>query len=208
MKEFRGGALREPQPYIPCLPQARPTPPTSYMRTLHQLLRLGKETAADLYSLFDLEGQYEWDRGLRVSGYEIPFLPVLQFLHACMVRTLRLTSWFAANNAPPETADKPEAVADGVGHLVRWMEIYIVRHHDIDLLEETTAANVLPMINMMTDGNHACYALFDSYALSETNGPLKLLRPFVGAKGNILPARQEATCAFQIDMTYVAHPYW
>ncbi len=125
-----------------------------------------------------------------------------------MVQTLRLTSGFAANNAPPKAADKPEALADGAGHLARWMDIYIVRHHDIDPREETTAANVLPMINTMTDGNHACDALFDSCALSETNGPLQLLRLFVGAEGNILRARQKAAGAFQIDMTYVAHPYW
>lgn len=178
------------------------------MRTLLQLLRLGKETAADLHSLFDLEGQYERDRGLQVSGYEIPFLPVLQFLHACMVQPLHLTSGFAANNDPPETVDKPEALADAAGHLARRMDISIVRHHDIDPLEETTTANVLPIINMMTDGNHACDPLFDSYALSETNGPLQLLRLFVGAEGNILRARQEAFCAFQIDMAYVAHPHW
>ena len=101
---------------------------------------------------------------------------------------------------PPETLDKPEALEDVAGYLASWVDVLVVRHQDISVLEGLAASNAIPVINAMTADNHPCEVLSDLYAISRTREPDKLRFLFVGANGNIAKAWGEASRAFGLDL--------
>lgn len=101
---------------------------------------------------------------------------------------------------PPETLDKPEALEDVAGYLASWVDVLVVRHPDLEVLEGLAASNALPVVNAMTADNHPCEVLADLYAISRTRDPLQLRFLFVGADGNIARAWSEAARAFGLDL--------
>lgn len=102
---------------------------------------------------------------------------------------------------PTETLDKKESLKDVCGYLNNWADIVIVRHKNIEVLEQISQYATVPVINAMTDCNHPCEMLADMYALSKIRKDFvsdKYL--FCGAKGNIGLAWKEASDAMGFDL--------
>ncbi|BAF54096.1 hypothetical protein ACMG4H_13200 [Corynebacterium glutamicum] len=60
-----------------------------------------------------------------------------------------------------------------------------MRHPDTSVLQRLADADVIPVINAMTDVNHPCEVLSDLYVLSQETDSFTLRFLFVGADGNI-----------------------
>ncbi|MDE6435539.1 MAG: peptide transporter [Lachnospiraceae bacterium] len=95
---------------------------------------------------------------------------------------------------PTETLDKKEDLKDVCGYLNNWVDLIIVRHKDISVIEKMAKYADAPVINAMTDRNHPCEILSDMYALSKIRTNFvedKFL--FCGRRGNIGLAWKEAS---------------
>src|SRR6056297_516602 len=57
---------------------------------------------------------------------------------------------------PSETLDKKEDIRDVMGYLDQWANGVIVRHHDIQRIEQMACYSKHPVINAMTGVNHPC----------------------------------------------------
>lgn len=94
---------------------------------------------------------------------------------------------------PQETLDKKEDIRDVVGYLNNWTDLVLVRHKNIELIDQMAAYASFPIINGMTAVNHPCEILTDLYALSKIRKDFKKDQIlFVGTKGNIGMAWKEA----------------
>lgn len=103
---------------------------------------------------------------------------------------------------PSDTLDKKENIKDVVGYLNNWADCIIVRHSNIELIEEMSKSSAVPIINAMTSVNHPCEILTDLYSLSKIrNDYLNAKYLFVGAKGNIGMAWKEASDLFGFELT-------
>lgn len=94
---------------------------------------------------------------------------------------------------PTETLDKKEDLRDVCGYLNNWADIIVVRHSDMNVVEQLAKYSKAPVINAMTDINHPCEVLTDMYALSKIRKDFtkdKFL--FCGRKFNIGLAWKEA----------------
>lgn len=95
---------------------------------------------------------------------------------------------------PSDALDKREEPRDVFGYLDNWADMVIIRHKNMQLLEEAAAYAKVPVINAMTDQNHPCEILADLYALSKMRDDFLSDRYlFVGKKGNIGLAWKEAS---------------
>lgn len=102
---------------------------------------------------------------------------------------------------PPETLDKKESLQDVAGYLNNWVDVAVVRHKSIAVLNELSQYAKFPVVNAMTDANHPCEILSDLYALSKLrNNFLKDQYLFCGAKGNIGFAWKEAAEVLQLSL--------
>lgn len=101
---------------------------------------------------------------------------------------------------PDTTLDKPEALADVAQYLDNWIDLIVVRHHDLAVIEALAATHAMPIVNAMTDENHPCEVLSDLYSLRQRGEISSLRFLFVGADGNIARAWQEAARALQLDL--------
>lgn len=102
---------------------------------------------------------------------------------------------------PSETLDKKEDYQDVFGYLNNWADLVIVRHKDINVLEEISLSSKVPVINAMTDINHPCEILSDMYALSKIRKDFtKDKYLFCGRKGNIGLAWKEASAVMGFDL--------
>ncbi|WP_019230103.1 ornithine carbamoyltransferase [Sedimentibacter sp. B4] len=103
---------------------------------------------------------------------------------------------------PSDTLDKKENIKDVVGYLNNWADCIIVRHSNIELIEEMSKSSAVPIINAMTSVNHPCEILTDLYSLSKLRDDyLNAKYLFVGAKGNIGMAWKEASDLFGFELT-------
>lgn len=168
---------------------------------------------ADLRSLFRLADAYAAGAGPRFDAAAAMFFPA---------GSLRTRAAFERGAAlagiqpivfPPEALEKPEAAADVAAYLANVVDLLIVRHPLLELLEALAAAEAVPVINAMTDANHPCEVLGDLYGLSRGHGeatprPLEqvlgLRYLFVGADTNIARAWREAAGAFGLNLTQVS----
>lgn len=95
---------------------------------------------------------------------------------------------------PSDSLDKKEKIEDVVGYLNNWADCIVVRHSNINLIEEIRKFSKVPIINAMTSENHPCEVLSDLYSLSKLrNNYLELNYTFVGANENIGKAWLEAS---------------
>lgn len=87
---------------------------------------------------------------------------------------------------PSETLDKKEKLEDVCGYLNNWADMIIVRHRDINVINEIAQYSTVPVINAMTDTNHPCEIISDMYALSKIRADFQNDRYlFCGESGNI-----------------------
>lgn len=68
---------------------------------------------------------------------------------------------------PPTALDKKEDIKDVIGYLENWVDMVIVRHNDLPLIEYMAEHSHIPIINAMTSVNHPCEILTDLYSLSK-----------------------------------------
>lgn len=103
---------------------------------------------------------------------------------------------------PSETLDKKEAIQDVVQYLHNWVDLIIIRHKDIHLLEEMQKYANVPIINAMTNINHSCEDISDLYALSKIRSDyLSAQYLFCGGKGNIGYAWKEISDVMGLSLT-------
>lgn len=97
---------------------------------------------------------------------------------------------------------KKEDIKDVVGYLNNWADCLVVRYKDINLIEKIANYSTCPVINGLSDQNHPCEVITDLYALYKRDKNfLEYNYLFVGSKGNICGAWQEAKEAFGINFT-------
>lgn len=108
---------------------------------------------------------------------------------------------------PTETLDKKEKLQDVLGYLNNWADLIIVRHRDINIVEDIANYSKVPMINAMTDVNHPCEMLSDIYALSQIRANYKKDKfLFCGGNGNIGKAWKEASEVFGFELEQCCAP--
>ncbi|HWR19437.1 MAG TPA: peptide transporter [Clostridia bacterium] len=108
---------------------------------------------------------------------------------------------------PPETLDKKERVSDVAGYLDNWVDLAVIRHKNIAVLDEIRAYASFPIINAMTDVNHPCEMLSDLYALSKRRSNfLEDQYLFCGLCGNIGLAWKEAAEVLHLNLTQSCPP--
>jgi ornithine carbamoyltransferase len=163
------------------------------------LVRLDDWTADDVARVFALADAYRQGRGPRTDGCAVLFFP------ATSLRT-RVTFERGATLMGlhpilfgPETLDKPEALDDVAGYLASWVDLLVVRHPDVAVLD-ALAAGPVPVVNAMTSVNHPCEVLSDVYALSQDADVRRLRLVFVGADGNIARAWGEIARVLGLDL--------
>lgn len=104
---------------------------------------------------------------------------------------------------PPESLDKKEALKDVIGYLNNWANAVIVRHNNLELLEELNKYSEIPIINAMTSKNHPCEILSDMYSLSKIRENfLTKNYLFCGTCGNIGLAWKEASEVMKFSLTH------
>lgn len=167
---------------------------------MRHLLRLDDWTTTDLRGLFRLADAYSAGSGPHVNGCAALFFPQSSLRTRVSFEQGASQMGLQPITFPPETLDKPEALADVAGYLASWVDVIVVRHQNISILEGLAASNAVPVINAMTAENHPCEVLSDLYAISRTREPDKLRFLFVGADGNIARAWGEAARAFGLDL--------
>lgn len=162
---------------------------------MRHLIRLSDYKVDEVYKLFDIVDN------IKKGAYKT-FLKdktVVMFFPSSSIRT-RITFEKGINLLggqvilfPQETVDKKEKIEDVIGYLNNWADVVVVRHKNIELMDEMAKYATCPIINAMTDVNHPCEVLSDLYALSKLRQDFmndKYL--FVGGSGNIGLAWKEA----------------
>lgn len=104
---------------------------------------------------------------------------------------------------PSDSLDKKEKTEDVAGYLNNWADCIVIRHGNINLIEQFSNKSTVPVINAMTKVNHPCEVLSDLYAISKRrNDYINLTYTFVGMNANIGKAWAEAAKAFGINFIH------
>jgi ornithine carbamoyltransferase len=167
---------------------------------MRHLLRLDDWTTAELAEVFLLADKYAAGDGPHLDGCAALFFPPSSLRTRVSFERGAALMGLQPITFPPETLDKPEALEDVAGYLASWVDVLVVRHPNMQVLEGLATSDALPVINAMTSENHPCEVLSDLYAISRTRDPLHLRFLFVGADGNIARAWAEAARAFQLNL--------
>lgn len=106
-----------------------------------------------------------------------------------------------------EVLDKKESIEDVTGYLNNWIDVMIIRHHNIERIKEVANYAKIPAINAMTKVNHPCEIISDLYALSKIRKDyLTASYLFVGACGNIGLQWKEASDLLGFELTQCCPP--
>ena len=104
---------------------------------------------------------------------------------------------------PNDSLDKKEKIEDVAGYLNCWADGIVIRHANIDLIEQFSTYSSVPVVNAMTSVNHPCEVLSDLYAISKRrNDYIHLTYTFVGVNANMGKAWAEAAKAFGINFIH------
>lgn len=171
---------------------------------MKHLIRLSNYSKNDVFKIFDIADKIQ-------QGEYKDFLlnkTVVLFFPSSSIRT-RVTYEKGIHQLggqsilfPTDTLDKKEKIEDVIRYLNNWAECIVVRHSNIELIEEMAKYATIPIINAMTNINHPCEVLSDLYSLSKIRSDyLKINYLFVGAKGNIGLAWKEASDLLGLSFT-------
>lgn len=159
------------------------------------LIRLTDYCSDDVYSIFKITNQ------LHKGKYQdiLKGKTVVMFFPDSSIRT-RVTFERGIHLLggqtvifSPATLDKKESLKDVCGYLDNWIDMIIVRHSNIEVIEQLATYAKVPVINAMSDINHPCEVISDMYALSKIrNDFTKDNYLFCGENGNIGLAWKEA----------------
>jgi len=155
---------------------------------MNHFIKLKDYTASDIYDLFNMTD--EVCQGKHANA--LKGKSVVLFFPNSSIRT-RVTFekgiYLLGGQSilfPAETLDKKENLKDVCGYLNNWADMIIVRHKDIQVVEQLAKYSEVPVINAMTDVNHPCEILADMYALSKIREDFtKDNYLYVGKNGNI-----------------------
>ena len=155
---------------------------------MNHFIKLTDYTASDIYDLFNMAD--EVCQGKHANA--LKGKSVVLFFPASSIRT-RVTFekgiYLLGGQPilfPMETLDKKEDLKDVCGYLNNWADMIVVRHKDIQVVEQFAKYSEVPVINAMTDVNHPCEILSDMYALSKMRKDFaKAHYLYVGKNGNI-----------------------
>ena len=167
---------------------------------VRHLLSLNDLNRDDLQVLFNRADQFDAGQGPTASGAAALFFPWSSLRTRVSFERGAAQMGLQPITFPPETLDKDEDLIDVAGYLASWIDLLVVRHHDINVLRRLASADIVPVINAMTAANHPCEVLSDLYAISKTRDPFGLRFLFVGADGNIARAWCEAGELLGLDI--------
>lgn len=163
---------------------------------MKNLIGLTDLQADDIYDIFQIADEISAGK---YSGF-LGGKSVVLFFPATSIRT-RVTfekGIYLLGGQPvlfsSDALDKREETKDVFGYLNNWADLLVIRHKEIQLLEEAAKYAGVPIINAMTDVNHPCEILADLYSLSKIRENIiadKYL--FCGKNGNIGLAWKEAS---------------
>lgn len=169
---------------------------------MRHLIRLTDLSVSDFHDLLARATVYKERARSTYDGNAVMFFPPTSLRTRVAFEVGASRMGLHTVTFPPEALDKPEALKDVAGYLAQWVNIMVVRHSNIGVVESLAAANVLPVVNAMTSENHPCEVLADLFAISASADPLNLRYLFVGPDGNIGRAWAEASRAFGIDFLH------
>lgn len=167
---------------------------------MRHLLRLDDWTTTELRDVFRLADAYSVGDGPHMNGCAALFFPPTSLRTRVAFERGASLMGLQPITFPSETLDKPEALEDVAGYLASWVDVLVVRHPSISILEGLAATDAIPVVNAMTADNHPCEVLSDLYAISRIRKLDQLRFLFVGADGNIARAWGEAARAFGLDL--------
>ena len=174
---------------------------------MRHLLELDTWTASDIETVFEVARDYAAGGGPRFDGAAVLFFPASSLRTRVTFERGLAVMGLQPILFPPETLDKPEALADVATYLAQWCDVAVVRHDDLEVLRGLAAADALPVVNAMTSVNHPCEVLSDLFAISELGRDITALRyVFVGADGNIGRGWAEAARALDLDLIQSCPP--
>jgi len=167
---------------------------------MRSLVKLDDWSSSDVNAVFDLADAYREGRGPTVKGSAGMFFPPTSLRTRVTFERGASLMGLEPIVFPDTTLDKPEALADVAQYLDSWIDLIVVRHHDLAVVEALAATHAMPVVNAMTDENHPCEVLSDLYSLGQRGDISSLRFLFVGADGNIARAWQEAARVLQLDL--------
>lgn len=163
---------------------------------MRNLIRLSEYSKSDIFKIFDLvdsikKGEYK--------NY-LKNKTIIVFFPESSIRT-RVTLEKGIHMLggqsilfPNYSLDKKEKIEDVIGYLNNWADCVVVRHNNIELMEEMARYTKIPIINAMSSVNHPCEILSDLYSISKLReNYFESEYLFVGAKANIGLAWKEAS---------------
>jgi ornithine carbamoyltransferase len=170
---------------------------------LRHFLRITEYEKEDIFRIFQLTDQ------IRSNKYKemLKGKTIVLFFPSTSIRT-RVTFEKGIHMLggqsilfPSDTLNKKEEIKDVIGYLNNWADCVIIRHSDINLLNEAARYSKVPVINAMTDINHPCEIISDLYSISKLReNYLDLNYTFVGASGNIGKAWAEAAKVLSLKL--------
>lgn len=184
--------------------EIRPT--SGEFDSLRHLLTLLDWTREDLAGLFSHADAFCAGNGPVFDAAAVLFFPPASLRTRVSFERGAFEMGLQPITLPPEALDSGEDPADIAHYAASWARIAIVRHRDIAVLERMAGADVLPIVNAMTDVNHPCEVLSDLHALSQSADVFGLRYLFVGADGNIGRGWWEAAQAFGLDIRQCCPP--
>ncbi len=106
-----------------------------------------------------------------------------------------------------ETLEGKEEIKDVIGYLNNWVDLLIVRHHDLNLIEKIAQHAKMPIINAMTSENHPCEILSDLFSLFQLRADyLESNYLIVAKKGNIASSWYNASKVLGFKLTQSCPP--
>jgi Ornithine carbamoyltransferase len=171
---------------------------------MKNLIHLKDMNKADLIQIFNLADQ------LQTSEYQKELLQktIVLYFPSTSLRT-RVTFekgiYLLGGQPilfPSDTLDKKEKLVDVIGYLNQWADAIVVRHNDVNLIEEMTRYTKVPIINAMTQSEHPCEIIADLYALSKIRQDyLNEEYLYIGPNNNIGRTWKEASDLLGLSFT-------
>jgi ornithine carbamoyltransferase len=172
---------------------------------MKHLIQLTDYSAQDLRSVFTLADELKTGK----HKNSLTGNTVVLFFPSSSIRT-RVTfekGIYLLNGQPilfpSDSLDKKEKIEDVAGYLNNWADCIVIRHGNIDLINQFSKHSKVPIINAMTKINHPCEVLSDLYAISKRrNDYIDLTYTFVGVNANIGKAWAESAKAFGLKFIH------
>lgn len=116
---------------------------------MRNLIRLDDWTRDDVEEVFARADAYRAGSGAELSGSAVMLFPPTSLRTRFSFERGASLMGLQPIVFPSETLDKPEALADVASYLEPWVDVLVVRHARIDVIEQLAAPGALPVINAL-----------------------------------------------------------